>query len=56
MINKEELRARIEWTKRNLQFYALFWHDLLKEQSPEELEKQINQHLDMLIELLKTED
>lgn len=51
--NQKELKALIEHEKNNLLFYSLFWDILVQSTSERELEKQINQHLDRLLLLLK---
>jgi len=51
--NQNELKALIEHEKKNLLFYSLYWDILVQNTSERELEKQIDQHLDRLILLLK---
>ncbi|WP_165359921.1 MULTISPECIES: hypothetical protein [Parabacteroides] len=51
--NQNELKALIEHEKNNLLFYSLYWDILVQSTSERELEKQIDQHLDRLILLLK---
>ena len=51
--NQKELKALIEHEKNNLLFYSLYWDILVQSTSERELEKQIDQHLDRLILLLK---
>jgi hypothetical protein len=50
---KEELNALIEHEKNNLRFYALYYDMFREKLSNKELEKQIDFHLDRMIELIQ---
>ncbi|MGV8094228.1 MAG: hypothetical protein AB2L24_20390 [Mangrovibacterium sp.] len=52
-MNDEELKARMERAKRTLTFYVLYEKELAKGYSKEELQKLIDEQLDILIELKK---
>jgi hypothetical protein len=48
---RDELSALIEHEKNNLRFYALYYDMFREKLLNKELEKQINFHLDRMIEL-----
>ncbi|MGV8095978.1 MAG: hypothetical protein AB2L24_29350 [Mangrovibacterium sp.] len=53
LLPNDELKALIEHEERNLLFYAMHCDLFEKELPMMELERQINFHLDRLIDLLK---
>lgn len=53
MLNKNELKELIDHEIKNLTFYALFFDELKGSLSMDRLEKQIDFHLDRLIDLLE---
>jgi hypothetical protein len=53
MLEQDELRVLIEHEKKNLLFYALFFDSLCRRMPVRELERNIDFHLDRLIDLFR---
>jgi hypothetical protein len=53
MINKEELKARIEEEKKILQFYARYEKEIIRMTSIREWEIEVDESLDLLNDLYR---
>lgn len=53
-MEQDEVEAKIKHVKRTLDFFVTLYDDLIKQGYPKhKIEKQIDRHLDTLIDLIK---